>query len=52
MSPRNDKKIYDKRPSMFQYIKQVLRYGLTLTCFREIVYLFLYYVINHVKGNF
>jgi len=50
MSLRNDKKIYDKRPSTFQYVKHVLRYGFTLTCFREIVYLFFYYAINHVKG--
>jgi len=50
MSPTNNKKIHDKRPSTFSYIKDILRYGFTLTCFREIVYLFFYYIINHVKG--
>jgi len=50
VSTRNGKKIHDKRPSTFQYVKQVLRYGFTLTCLREIAYLFLYYIINHVKG--
>jgi len=50
VSTGDGKIIYDKRPSTFEYVKQVLRYCFTLTCFREIVYLFFYYVINHVKG--
>lgn len=50
MSTRNDKKIYDKRPSTFQYVKQVIRYGFSFTCLREIAYLSFYYIINHVKG--
>jgi acetyltransferase-like isoleucine patch superfamily enzyme len=50
MSKRSKSKIYDKRPTTFHYVKQVIRYGFTLTSFREIVYLFFYYIINHVKG--
>lgn len=50
MTTGHNTKIHDRRPSTFQYIKQVLRYGFTFTCFREIVHLFFYYVINHVKG--
>ena len=50
ISAKDRMKIYDKRPNTFQYIRQVIRYGFTLTCFRELIYLFLYYIINHVKG--
>lgn len=44
------KKIYDKRPNNFRYVLQVLRYTPTVTFFKELFYLFAYYVINHVKG--
>lgn len=50
MSTRNGRKIYDKCPNNFQYVLQVLRYTPTVTFFKELFYLFAYYVINHVKG--
>lgn len=43
-------KIYVERPGSKEYILQILRYGFTFTCIKEIFYLTAYYIINHVKG--
>lgn len=50
MSTGTTVKIYEQRPSRWQYLLQVLRYTPTLTFFRALVYLFFFYVVNHVKG--
>jgi len=43
-------KIYSERPTPSHYFMQVLKYGLSPICVKQLVYLFAYYVINHVKG--
>jgi len=50
MPARRSEVVYDKRPTTFQYILQLLRHGLSLTSVKEFAHLFAYYVINHVKG--
>jgi maltose O-acetyltransferase len=42
--------IYSPRPSLVEYLLQILGNALSITCVRRLAYLFSYYVINHVKG--